>query len=189
MEKLPINRLSTSKSVWMPLPYLYSASSIADLVGSHDQVSQDNYLRLQSVEEPMRSIYKIQLMWGRLFTRILGKPYRLPALCNVYLPKVRHNPEQDGITNGTIITLTDPTGSCEVRMPNFLYLNSLKAAGKALPVDSIRRHSWSSDVLLEADYTNWGDKYTLLHVWNRTLNEEDRAALPSFIQALAVARA
>lgn len=181
MERLPLNRPLASKSVWQHLPYLYVARSIADLMGSHDQVSDDNYMRLQSFEEPTRSIYKIQLMWDRLFTGILGKPYRMPALCGIYLPRVRHDPEQDIITDHATITLRDPTGSCEVRMPNFLYSNQLRAAGKILPVDSIRKHPWCSDVLIEADYNNWGDKYTLLQVFNRTLNEEERAALPFLI--------
>ncbi len=163
---------------------LYYASSIYDLMSSKAQVVQD------CQNGPYRNLIKSTDPWAFLASTF-GKEYVFPSSAWVYLPQVRHFPQEDAslsmleTTVNTFpwapeivkLTLKDQTGALDVYLPEGATGPVYRIAG--FNIDrSAKELDWNANVIVNVSYHTTGSKVHLIHVDNsRVMSRERREVL------------
>lgn len=182
MERLPY----PSESRFMPP--IYQASSLADMMGSGDQVREDIKARIATFPRLLRGVILAGEKFNEAFDRFLRLKYKMPGTAVCYVPVVRHIPERDPGGFSLKLTLFDPTAECQVEFPNPLMLPILRKAGLDLSPNDVRRLHWCSDVFLIAEYESYRDRFTLIHLFNHIAPETAKEDDLEVVRKLAAAR-
>ncbi len=181
MELLP---KSPDQPKW--LPRIYYASSITDLVSSDEQVVRDYEASIKP-ENPSRFDRAGDVIFqaiDRAHHRVTGRGLPLEASTFVYLPLVRHDPRQDATDNNNVITVSDPTGSCELSIPTVPIEIFLRSAGMNLSKEALKDGLWASALLLFESVNLHSERSNrwIIDVRNHHVKQRRPKEIVSFIQ-------
>lgn len=172
----------------------YKATSIQDLIEheyeiisnarqSYEQTHQPTLSMRGLVRKSFSSLWRInQLMDPGL------EPFYY-EVAFIYIPRVRHDKDQDLHPQARGMTLYDAvqigiTSHMEIYPPKPEDSRWLKEVGHELDFVGLKRSTWSSPVVLKAFLTPMReDRYTLFRVFNRyAIEKQEEAALSFFKQ-------
>lgn len=173
------------------IPELYSATSVADFSQGAKEVI--GYARTQYNAERAKwpsgieRLNRVTETPDKLFARLRGKEYHPIHAANViiYVPIVRHDPDQDPKNLGKV-TLFDATGEQQVNLlkdyKRIALQKLLEEGGSTVRLRSrsaIRSQMWQSDVIIGATYdeNEKNNEFLLLHVINRHVTEPEKMYL------------
>lgn len=169
---------------------LYYASSLADVANSREQALDDMATIINTWGiglQLTRAYARICNLPERAIDKIRGREPLRSATALVYIPLIRHFPENDNPNKQDEIIIHDPTMKLEVKLPNDrLITQFLRYLQLNIDPTLIRERSWASDIVLLCGYSNRGDEFILIDVRNRHITETEKEGVFDLMRRFAV---